>query len=69
VKTFLIIKPTEHNKKILRKRGLFSDDFSYFFKCFEDIMEDREYRLEIRGISSDNSLVDEFLDSGLNLKF
>ena len=69
MKTFLIIKPTEHNKKILRKRGLFSDDSSYFFKCFENIMEDREYRLEIRGISSDNSLVDEFLDSGLNLKF
>ena len=50
----LIVKPTKHNKAVLEKRGLFSDDTPTFFRLYEKIMSD-----EIFMISFEYSLIDE----------
>lgn len=65
MKTYILIKPTKHNKKVLQDRGLFSDDSRYLFACYEEILEDREYKLRLSGGFSDAALADEFMDIGL----
>lgn len=41
-----IIKPTKQNVEALKKRGLFSDDSSKFFKLQGDIMDGKSFELD-----------------------
>lgn len=60
----LSIKPTKHNKAVLKKRGLFSDDSRYFMDMYDKILSDKEFshRMETK---SDQFIADEFMKAGL----
>lgn len=62
----LTIKPTKHNIETLKKRGLYSDDSRYFFKMYEDLMNEKEYTHRMDG-PSDQLIAQEFMEA--NLKF
>ena len=59
-----IVKPTKHNKQILKKRGLFSDDSQIIFRIFTCVMENREIELDTSNPFSDEAL-QELLKYGL----
>ena len=62
MRVFINIKPTKHNKKVLKKRGLFSDDSRQFFNMYELIMNNTEFVYEV---GTDAKLSEEFSRAGL----
>jgi ADP-ribosylglycohydrolase len=41
----LIIKPTKHNKRVMKNRGLFSDDSQLYFDIYESIISESIFKI------------------------
>jgi hypothetical protein len=61
-KLIISIKPTKHNQKVFKKRGLFSDDSQRFFNLFNAIMGGKDFLLDS---NADKIIVDELLKMGV----